>query len=226
VKKYRLLATVLSAIVLIGCATAQSLGDAARQNRVQKKAAAQKVFTNDDLSSSAPLVRASMKEEEPAPAQQPTTATAQQATPAPTQQSTSTTEGQSGEATESQPEAGKPEPVQDAKEPVEAVGEKPIKAKAAADPTEWKNRVAAQKEKLSDGEKELNLMEREHQVRVAVYYADAGNQLRDSKKWFEDEKKYQDDHTAKQKEVEEARQKLNDIKEEARKAGVSMSALE
>ena len=84
-------------------------------------------------------------------------------------------------------------------------------AKAA----EWKQKVEEQKKSVADLEREVSLMEREHQVRVATYYADAGNQLRDSKKWFED------DHAAKQKGLADARQKLDDLQENARKAGMS-----
>ncbi len=66
-------------------------------------------------------------------------------------------------------------------------------------------------------------MEREHQVRVATYYADAGNQLRTGEKWFQDEKKYQDDLDAKKKALADAKTKLDETAEQARKAGASVS---
>lgn len=62
----------------------------------------------------------------------------------------------------------------------------------------YKQGILDQQSKVKDTERELSLMEREHQVRVAAYYADAGNQLRDSSKWFADEKKYSDDLAAKE----------------------------
>src|SRR5262249_23154223 len=84
---------------------------------------------------------------------------------------------------------------------------------------DWQKKVDEQEKVVGDLDHELNLMEREQQVRVATYYADAGNQLRDSKKWFEDQKKYEDTHAAKQQQLAAAKQKLDDMKEEARKAG-------
>ena len=63
-------------------------------------------------------------------------------------------------------------------------------------------------------------------LRAAAFYADAGNQLRDEKKWAEDQRKYQSDMEGKQKELEEAKQKLVDLQEEGRKAGVPLGKLE
>jgi hypothetical protein len=97
------------------------------------------------------------------------------------------------------------------------------KAKAAAD---MKKVVADQQAKIKDAERELDLMEREHQVRVAAYYADAGNQLRDSTKWFADEKKYNDDLAAKKKGLSDAKDKLAELQEAARKSGIPLRQVE
>lgn len=90
----------------------------------------------------------------------------------------------------------------------------------------YKKDIADLKTKIAGLEHDIDLMQREHQVRVSVYYADAGAQLRDSKKWFEDEKKYNDDLAAKQKELEKAKQDLDDMTETARKAGVPLREIE
>jgi hypothetical protein len=87
---------------------------------------------------------------------------------------------------------------------------------------ELKKTVAVQQAKVADIERELNLMEREHQVRVSTYYADAGNQLRDSKKWFDDEKKYNEELAGKRKDLSDAKDKLAQTMESARKAGVAV----
>jgi hypothetical protein len=91
---------------------------------------------------------------------------------------------------------------------------------------EMKQAVLDQQTKIKGIEREVNLMEREHQVRVAAYYADAGNQLRDSTKWFADEKKYNDDLAGKKKDLADAKQKLDDLQEQARKAGVPAGQLD
>ncbi len=161
--------------VLMCTASAQSLGEAARKAKSEKKPATNKVYTNDDFASQAPVMKAAEKESIPADANKD-----------------AKTDNKSDDA------------------------DKAKAAKAA----EWKQKVEEQKKAVADMEREVNLMEREHQVRVATYYADAGNQLRDSKKWFEDEKKYEEDHAAKQKSLADARQKLDDLQENARKAGM------
>lgn len=91
---------------------------------------------------------------------------------------------------------------------------------------DFKKAIAEQKSKVADVEREVNLMEREHEVRVAAYYADAGNQLRNSKKWFDDEKKYQDDLAAKKKDLAAAKDKLAELQESARKSGVPVAQIE
>ena len=90
----------------------------------------------------------------------------------------------------------------------------------------YKQGILDQQSKVKDTERELSLMEREHQVRVAAYYADAGNQLRDSSKWFADEKKYSDDLAAKKKDLADAKEKLTNMQEDARKAGIPLSQTE
>jgi hypothetical protein len=167
---------IMTLAVLLCTASAQSLGEAARKVKSQKKPATDKVYTNDDFSSQAPVVKAAEKESAPTNAET------------------------------------------DAKTKDNAEDAAKVKSAKAS---EWKQKLEEQKKAVADLERELNLMEREHQVRVATYYADAGNQLRDSKKWFEDEKKYEDDHAAKQKALADGRQRLDDLQESARKAGMS-----
>ncbi len=86
---------------------------------------------------------------------------------------------------------------------------------------EWKARVAKQKADIADLEHELDLMQREEKLRVAVYYSDAGNRLRNSKDWDDQEKKYQADLTDKQKKLADAKAKLDSTLESARRAGAT-----
>ncbi len=102
-------------------------------------------------------------------------------------------------------------------------GKEKDKKKEAEAKAAFKEKLDAQKKAIEDREKEINIMEREHQIRVAEYYADAGTQLRTGEKWFQEEKKYQDDLAAKKKALEDAKAKLDELSEQARKAGVPSS---
>jgi len=83
----------------------------------------------------------------------------------------------------------------------------------------FKAKVDDQKKNIAQLERELDVAQREYRLKVAVYYADVGNNLRDSKKWAEDDRKQRAELDDKQKAVADAKQKLADIQEQARKAG-------
>jgi hypothetical protein len=90
----------------------------------------------------------------------------------------------------------------------------------------WQSRLAAQKKEVSDLEHELDIMQREEKLREAQLYWDAGNRLRDDKKWAEEEQKHNDEVADKTAKLQAAREKLDQMKEEARKAGVPSGAIE
>lgn len=91
---------------------------------------------------------------------------------------------------------------------------------------EWEKKMADQKKQIADLEHEIDLMQREYQLRVAQLYWDAGNRLRDDKKWTEDEQKYKDTLAEKTDKLQAAREKLEQTQDEARKAGVPNKAIE
>lgn len=64
------------------------------------------------------------------------------------------------------------------------------------------------------------MLQREYQLRAAEMYADAGNRLRNSAQWDKQDADYKQKIADKQKAVEDAKQKLTDMQEDARKAGV------
>ncbi|MGZ4789242.1 MAG: hypothetical protein ACXVZX_12050 [Terriglobales bacterium] len=100
---------------------------------------------------------------------------------------------------------------------------KDAKEDAAAKATALKEKIAQQKKAIADQEKDISIMEREHQIRVAEYYADAGTQLRTGEKWFQDEKKYEQDLDAKKKALSDAKVQLDELSDQARKAGAPSS---
>ena len=83
-----------------------------------------------------------------------------------------------------------------------------------------KAKADEQTKNIAQLERELDVAQREYRLKVAVYYADVGNNLRDSKKWAEEDRKQRAELDDKQKALADAKQKLADIQEQARKAGV------
>lgn len=91
---------------------------------------------------------------------------------------------------------------------------------------DWEQRVADQKAQIALQERELDVLQREYRLRAAAMYADAGNRLRNQAAWDKEDGEYKQKIAIKQKAVDEAKKKLDDMEEEARKAGVPSSARE
>jgi hypothetical protein len=183
----RVLAGIAAASALAVCAQAQSLGDAAREQRTNKPEAPQsKVFTNDNLPTGGGITIVGVPEAPPAAAPKGRAAAAAAAS-----------------------DGGAPSAEDQAK---------------AAD--KIKADVQKQKDQIAQLERELDVSTREWKLRQAAYYADAGNQLRDPKAWADAERKYNDETTQKQQAVADAKQKLDDLQEQARKSGLPSSAVE
>lgn len=88
---------------------------------------------------------------------------------------------------------------------------------------QWKQRFADQKQQISLLEREYNVLQGEYRLRAAAYYADAGNALRNQADWAKQDRDYRARLDSKQKALDKAKQKLDDMKEEARKAGMPSS---
>jgi len=84
----------------------------------------------------------------------------------------------------------------------------------------WQDKLAAQKDSIDLATRELDVLLREYQLRAAEMYADVGNRLRNSAQWDKQEADYKQKIADKQKALDEAKQKLEDMQEEARKDGV------
>lgn len=90
----------------------------------------------------------------------------------------------------------------------------------------WKKQINDEKKEINQLERELNVAQREAGLHAAVYYSDAGTMLRDSAKFAEDSRKLQAEIDNKTAALAAARQKLTDLQEEARKAGVPGNQLD
>jgi hypothetical protein len=90
----------------------------------------------------------------------------------------------------------------------------------------WQDKMTAQKDSIDLASRELDVTQREYQLRAAAMYADVGNRMRNSTQWDKEEADYKQKIADKQKAVEDAKQKLEDMKEEARKAGVPSAMID
>src|ERR1039458_554431 len=85
---------------------------------------------------------------------------------------------------------------------------------------EWKEKLDKQKEKIDSLNHELVLDQRELRLRAAVMYSDPGISVR-SVQWDKDEARFKSDVDAKQKALDAARQELDEMQEQAHKAGIA-----
>jgi hypothetical protein len=189
-----------------------SLGDYARQVRKDPGGTSKpKVYDNDNLPREDKL---SVVGQTPAtttasnPAQTDSTAPAEAAKPA----SDNKTETQDKAATAVKAPSGATAPEDEAN-------------KAAAD-KQWADKIAAQKDQIDLMGRELDVLQREYQIRAAAMYADVGNRMRNSADWDKQDAQYKQQIADKQKALDDAKQKLEDLQEEARKAGAPASVRE
>lgn len=85
---------------------------------------------------------------------------------------------------------------------------------------EMRQKIEEQRQKIAGLNHELDLDQREYRLRAAAFYSDAGNRLRNSEQWDKDDAQYKADIDSKQKAIDAAKQQLEEMQEEARKAGV------
>jgi hypothetical protein len=88
---------------------------------------------------------------------------------------------------------------------------------------QWKKKISGQKDQISLMSRELDVLQREYRLRAAAFYADAGNRLRNAGAWDKEDAQYKKQIADKQKALDAAKQQLDDLQEQARKAGVPSS---
>jgi hypothetical protein len=202
--------TIFVAALAVSMAGAQNapLGDTARQVRKQKaqQAPASKTFDNDTIPKDTKL---SVVGQAPSP-------TADAAAPADGNAATGDAAAPGNAATPGQAQGSA-----DQKSPAEE--EQSKKQEMYKD---WQAKIHGQQDKIDLATRELDVMNREYRLRAAAFYADAGNRLRNSGSWDKEDAQYKDQIAAKQKALDDAKKGLEDMQEEARKAGVPSSMRE
>jgi hypothetical protein len=197
-------------MVAAAAAQSDSLGDLARSVRKDKKTnAGAKQFDNDNLPKNDKL---SVVGAAPAPDASAGDATAATASDAAADASPAKSAAESGSKS------------------ADGQSSKPSDSDAKAEKQklwdEWQTRLAAQKDKIDRASRELDVVQREYKLRAAAMYADAGNRLRNSAAWDKEDAQYKQQVAEKQKAVDAAKQQLEDMQEQARKAGVPSSKSE
>lgn len=193
---YVVLAEVVLAGLLLSLAGAQSepLGDYARSVRKDEKPASAKKYDNDNLPTSDKISVVGNATE---------SSGAEDANAGSTSGENSV-QPQDGTASSEAQDAAKKTDASDAQ-------------KANDD---WKQKITAQQGKVDLLTRELDVSQREYRLRAAAFYADAGNRLRNQGSWDKEDAQYKQDVAKKQKALDDAKKAVDDLKEQARKAGV------
>src|SRR5271157_3737802 len=185
-----------------GSAEGSSLGDYARTIRKSPAAAEKpKVFDNDNLPTQDKLSIVGAAPETPAGSSTDAAAAAQTKAPP--------------EATQTTAPSTNP-----TRSPEEEEAAKQALWK------QWGDKISAQKDQIDLLGRELDVLQREYKIRAAAMYSDVGNRMRNSADWDKQDAQYKQQIADKQKALDDAKQKLDDMLEEARKAGVPSSIAE
>lgn len=204
-----LLWVLLLVTLVAGAASAQSsdnLADYARQVRKQKAGStpAAKKFDNDNLPAAEKL---SVVGQAPAA---DADATTDKAAPV--------------DANAAATDTAKPE--QAAAGQANAQPAKDAAAEKQKENEAWQKKIKTAQDQIDLQTRELDVLNREYRLRAAAFYADAGNRLRNSGSWDKEDAQYKEQIAAKQQAVEDAKKSLDDLQEQARKAGVPSSMRE
>jgi hypothetical protein len=193
-KRFNIGVLILTGL-LSGVAAAQtdSLAEAARKHRQQQsgKPAATKVYTNDNL---------------------PATETISTVGPAPASTDTAASGASNGEGQPATNDGAAAAP-KDATKPDEAK----TRQKTWED---WRSKIEKQKASLEQMQKENEEIERQYKLTTGNYYNNAQQRIYDGAAMAKEDAAYKQQMEQKQKAIEDAQQKIDDMQEEARRAGV------
>jgi hypothetical protein len=194
------------AILAVSFAGAQNapLGDLARQVRKQKPAPTTKTFDNDNLPQDDKVSVVGQPPEQSADGNSANTNNA--TTPAAQEQPAT-----SGDAAKAPAGSGEKSSADDEQ------------AKKQAMYKDWQEKIQHQRDAIDLANRELDVANREYRLRAAAFYADAGNRLRNEGSWDKEDSQFKDQIAAKQKTLDDAKKVLEDMQEQARKAGVPSS---
>jgi len=85
---------------------------------------------------------------------------------------------------------------------------------------EWKGKIDDQKGKVDLLSRELDVLQRERQIKQADFYSSTARAVQNSRGFDQEDAKYKEKIADKQKALDDAKAKLSEMQESARKAGV------
>lgn len=91
---------------------------------------------------------------------------------------------------------------------------------------DWQQKITAQQAQVDLLARELDVAQREYRLRAASFYADAGDRMRNQAGWDKEDADYKSKLADKQKALDDAKQQLSNLQEDARKSGVPSSSRE
>jgi hypothetical protein len=87
----------------------------------------------------------------------------------------------------------------------------------------WKDKLSGQQDKINLLSRELDVLQREHQLKAAEFYADTARRTQNPNGFAEEDAKSKQQIADKQKQLDDAKSKLTSMQDEARKAGAPNS---
>jgi hypothetical protein len=87
----------------------------------------------------------------------------------------------------------------------------------------WKEKLGAQQDKINLLSRELDVLQREHQLKAAEFYADTARRTQNPNGFNSDDVKFKQQIADKQKQLDDAKNKLSSMQDEARKTGAPNS---
>jgi hypothetical protein len=228
-KRITTAATMVVLLTVLGGLSAQAqnapLGDYARQVRKQKghQAPPVKSYDNDTIPRDDKLsvVGQAPAENQDANTQAASSEAAAEAAKAGAESSDAAGSAPAAEKHESAPQAASSQASSEEKK--SSADEQAEKQKLFKD---WQMKIQAQQTQVDEITKDLDLTNREYRLRAAAFYADAGNRLRNAGQWDKEDAQFKQQLADKQKKLDDAKQALEDLREQARKAGVPSSMRE
>ena len=90
----------------------------------------------------------------------------------------------------------------------------------------WQKKLDGQKDKIALLSRELDVLQREYQLKVSEFYSDTARRAQNPNALLDDDAKYKQQIADKQKSLDDAKTQLTDLQEEARRAGAPNSVTE
>lgn len=91
---------------------------------------------------------------------------------------------------------------------------------------QWKSRIDEQKAKVDLMSRELDVLQKERQLKAAQFYADSARRAQQPNGFADENTKYEEKINDKKKALDEAKSKLSDLQDQARRSGAPNSVAE